>query len=103
MGHLVIKDVADITVQYLPVDWRGPVKLEPPDSILRSTLELAAHVEAIEHYLEKGLATGQSFVRQDQRPSVGAEVLNQALEPIRLLDQRVTALERQRQAKGGPS
>ena len=83
-------------LEILAIDRRDWVKREPEWDIFRSYLELiSSRVGAVETYLEKGIASGTAFVRAQERPMLGAEGLQEVMEPIRLLSERMDRLERQ--------
>jgi len=94
------KDIVD-TIHYIPPklipDPIGPVKLDAFDRIMSSYLQLmpkvAQRIDSMEAYLEEGVAEGKPYVRSDERPEVGAGTLNELVENIRLIDQRLSKLE----------
>jgi hypothetical protein len=92
--------VQDINVLYkdqrdtVPIRWWDWVKREPPDELIRGYLEtilpeMARRIEQVETFLERGMPTGQAFVRASERPSVGSEALSQAIEPLLLRLDRI--------------
>ena len=111
MGAPLGKDVSDISkivtdhTYVSKIPWWEWIKREAPDDIIWGRLEvilkdIAQHVDVIEEHLEKGAPAGKSFVRFQERPSVGGGELEQVMEPIRLLGQRLDRIE-QGLAKSG--
>lgn len=98
------KDISD-TIKYfrlslpLPIDPIGPIKYDVADRLLQSYFEmlpvLARHIDAIEDHLEKGFAEGKSFIRPEERPAVGNEILHQFTESVKLLNGRLEKIEKQ--------
>jgi hypothetical protein len=97
----ISKRIADTTfVKAFEIPDRfGPVKYDIPDQIWRTYLELlpavAQRIEAIEQHLEKGVAEGRSFVRPQERPDVGGGAVNDLLEHVRHLTQRLDKIDAQ--------
>ena len=95
------KDIVDHL--YYEVKWWEiwPPKREPPDfSIFIEISKLASRLEAVEGYLEKDIGAGKSFVRSQERPMVGAEILQKITQTVELLGSRLEEVERRLQGKG---
>jgi hypothetical protein len=95
--ELDFRDFRDILGHLL-----DPVKREAPDVfrrgyqevILPQLQQVAHHIEAIEKHLESdAIAKGKAFVRPEERPAVGKEMLNEVLEPLKLLSERLDRVE----------
>jgi predicted mannosyl-3-phosphoglycerate phosphatase (HAD superfamily) len=103
MGHPLLKDIADI--QYKQpfegsriFNWKDWVKRENPEELILGYIEVSLQhvlerINAIETHIAN--PSGRAFVRSSDRPQVGAEVLQQIAEPLRLLNQRLDKIEGQ--------
>ncbi|HEY0079006.1 MAG TPA: hypothetical protein VGB73_10200 [Pyrinomonadaceae bacterium] len=109
MGH-VLKDIADIHYK-APFEgsrffnWKDWVKRENPEELILGYIEASLNhvlerISAVETHLANP-AAGRAFIRSGDRPQVGAEVLQQIAEPLRLLNQRLDKIEEQLSGGGG--
>src|SRR5262249_55967702 len=85
--------------KYPEVDPYGPHKFDAHEYIARSYLDLMPKVtqtlDAITEHLEHGIREGKPFVRPQERPDVEGGAYEQLTSTIRLLDERLSTLERQ--------
>jgi hypothetical protein len=79
-------------------NWRDWVKRENPEELILGYIEASLQhvlerISAVETHLAN--PSGRAFVRSGDRPQMGAEVLQQIAEPLRLLSQRLDKIEGQ--------
>jgi hypothetical protein len=105
----LLKEITDNWNRQLAIDWPiptpkplpdpiGPIKYDLQDWLVRSYLEtipaVMQRVQAMEQHLEKDLPEGKPFIRAQERPPVGDEVVQQLSDGIRRLNERLDALEK---------
>lgn len=91
-----IKDIID-DIRWPILDPKDPIKYDAMEWIIESYMETLPDFEkrlvAIEEHLEKGLPEGKPFIRPEERPAVGDEMLQQLSDSVLRLNERLESIE----------